>query len=77
MKLTMIAAALSLVLSNAFAHNHEEGKKKMGHDKEHTHVEGASMDHEHDEGHHGDHDHEAHHPGHKDEAKKVAPQKKK
>ncbi len=76
MKLMLMVAVLSLVISNAFAHNHEEGKKKMGHDKEHSHVSGASMDHEHNEGHHGDHDHKAHHPDHKDDVKKLEEKKK-
>ncbi len=76
MKLTLIVAALSLCLSNAFAHNHEEHKKKTGHDKEHSHVSGASMDHEHAEEHHGAHDHKAHHPDHKDDVKKLEEKKK-
>jgi Ni/Co efflux regulator RcnB len=70
MKPIVLAAVFSLVVSNAFADHHEEGKKKIGHDKEHAHVEGDKMDHAHDEAHHKDHDHKAHHPDHVDSAKK-------
>lgn len=69
MKLMTIAAALMLTLSTAFAHNHEEDKKKMGHDKEHAHVKADKIDHGHDDAHHKDHDHKAHHPEHADETK--------
>lgn len=70
MKFTTLLAALMLVASTAFAHNHEEGKKKIGHDKEHSHVTTDKVDHEHDDAHHKDHDHKAHHPEHKDETTK-------
>lgn len=76
MKLTTLAIVFSLMISSAFAHNHEEeGKKKMGHDKEHSHVEGDKMDHGHDDAHHKDHDHKAHHPEHKEEDTKKAKKK--
>jgi hypothetical protein len=68
MKFLAVAAVFTTLVTNAFAHNHKEAEKKMGHDKEHSHVESATMDHDHDEAHHKDHDHKAHHPEHKDEA---------
>lgn len=74
MKYLISVFVLAFSLSSAFADHHEEGKKKAGHDKEHTHVTDKA-DHEHDENHHKDHDHKAHHPDHKDDAK--APAKKK
>lgn len=75
MKVLALAAALMFTVSSSFAHNHEKGKKKMGHDKEHAHVKDAKMDHDHDEAHHSEHDHKAHHPEHED--KKVEMKKKK
>jgi len=71
MKLLTLVAVLSLSLS-AFADHHEEGKKKMGHDKEHSHVSADKVDHDHEEAHHGAHDHKAHHPDHKDAQPKKA-----
>ena len=75
MKLVILIAVLTLGLSNAFAEHHEEHKKKMGHDKEHSHVDADKVDHAHDDGHHRSHDHKAHHPDHKDETKKVEKKK--
>lgn len=71
MKFFAAIALFSLVVTGAFADHHEEGKKKMGHDKEHSHVDGAKIDHGHDEVHHKPHDHKAHHPEHKDEKVKT------
>lgn len=59
------------MVSSAFADNHEEVKKKVGHDVEHAHVDEGKVDHEHDEAHHKDHDHKAHHPEHKEDSKKA------
>lgn len=64
MKMTTLVVALMLVAGNALA---EEGKKKTGHDKEHSHVTTDKVDHDHEEAHHKAHDHKAHHPDHKDE----------
>ncbi len=72
MKLMTLIAILALSL-NAFADHHEEAKKKIGHDKEHSHVSDANVDHDHEEAHHEAHDHKAHHPDHKD----VKPEKSK
>lgn len=65
MKIFLILSTL-LVSSIALAHNHEETKKKVGHGKEHEHVEKPAMDHEHEDAHHEKHDHKAHHPDHVD-----------
>jgi hypothetical protein len=78
MKVLALTVVLALSLA-AFADHHEE-HKKMGHDKEHSHVEGAKMDHDHDDAHHKDHDHKAHHPEHADATKtdkKMKKEKKK
>lgn len=75
MKMFTLVAVFSLVVSTAFAHQHEN-KKKVGHDKEHAHVEDAMMDHGHDDAHHKAHDHKAHHPEHKDKKAKKAKKKK-
>ena len=71
MKFVTLLTAAMLIASTAFAHNHEEDKKKSGHDKEHSHVSADKMDHGHDDAHHKDHDHKAHHPEHKDEQAKA------
>ncbi len=71
MKLFTILVVTMSLTSVAFADHHEEGKKKVGHDVEHTHVEKDKVDHEHDEAHHKEHDHKAHHPGHQESVKKV------
>lgn len=73
MKFSLIAIALFVTTSLAFAHNHDETKKKYGHTKEHEHVSHDKKDHDHEDGHHEKHDHKAHHPDHKDE--KVAKKK--
>jgi ABC-type nickel/cobalt efflux system permease component RcnA len=75
MKLMTLVTVLMLAL-NAFAHNHEETKKKVGHDKEHQHVTKDAMDHEHDDYHHGKHDHKSHHPEHVDKPAKKDKKKK-
>lgn len=74
MKITLLVIVM-LVAQSALASNHKKGKK-VGHDKEHQHVEQGAH-HDHDEKHHGEHDHKAHHPEHDEEAKaaKVAPKK--
>ena len=69
MKLMTVLAILALSLNCAFADHHEEDKKKIGHDKEHSHVSDVKVDHEHDDAHHKDHDHKAHHPEHDDSKK--------
>jgi Ni/Co efflux regulator RcnB len=71
MKLLTVLATLALLTTSAFADQHEEEKKKVGHDKEHSHVAPDKVDHGHDEAHHKAHDHKAHHPDHKDEAAKL------
>lgn len=65
MKVLLFAIALVMAANTAFAHE-EATTKKVKHDKEHQHAEGAA-DHDHDDAHHKDHDHKAHHPEHKDE----------
>jgi len=69
MKFLTTIMVISLTLSSVFAHEHEEHKKKTGHDVEHSHVEGDKVNHEHDELHHKPHDHKAHHPDHEDKKK--------
>ena len=70
MKLIPMFIALAFTLS-AFAHNHDETKKKYGHDKEHSHVDPAKKDHDHEDAHHEKHDHKAHHPTHDEDTKKL------
>ena len=67
----LLAVMVVVGMSSAFAHNHEETKKKVGHDKEHQHVEKTAADHEHEDGHHEKHDHKAHHPSHDEDVKKA------
>ena len=76
MKKLMILTASVLVTTSVLAHDHEAGKKKKGHDKEHQHVGMEMKDHDHEEDHHKPHDHKAHHPDH-DETKKAEKKKKK
>ena len=76
MKLITVLTALMLMTASAFAHDHEEAKKKVGHDKEHAHVTDDKLDHTHDDAHHKEHDHKAHHPDHKEETKKTTTTKK-
>lgn len=71
MKFTIAFFALTLFTASAFAHNHEETKKKYGHDKEHSHVAPEKKDHEHEDTHHEEHDHKAHHPDHDKAQKKT------
>lgn len=81
-KSLLIVAAMAFVCVNAFATTTTTTtatKKAVGHDKEHTHIEGTP-DHAHDDAHHGAHDHKAHHPEHVEtsttDTKKVETKKK-
>lgn len=70
MKFFALLTIFTLTVGSAFADHHEESKKKSGHDKEHSHVQGDKIDHGHDDEHHKEHDHKAHHPEHKTEKPK-------
>lgn len=65
MKQTTLLMTLMLFLSTA-CNKEKVQEEKIGHDKEHAHVESGNMDHEHAQEHHEDHDHKAHHPEHQD-----------
>lgn len=69
MKVLMFTAVFALASVSAFAA--DAVKKKVSHDVEHHHVEGAA-DHEHDEAHHKEtaDAHKAHHPSHEADAPK-------
>lgn len=68
MKVLMFATVLAVASVSAFA---ADAVKKVAHDVEHHHVDGAA-DHEHDEAHHKETPdaHKAHHPSHDADAAK-------
>lgn len=71
MKVLMLAAVFALASVSAFAT--DTAKKKVTHDVEHQHVQGAPAgSHEHDDAHHKEtaQAHKAHHPDHPEDAMK-------